>query len=199
MQKSTGMRMLMGATVLLTGGILVFSAGRASGSPTAVAIPKGEAAVNRTPAGAEFPTCWSTIFSKLPDLAVGKDVEITITVGAPLFDMKEVELIPMAGSDLKLVSGEAWKGELKKGTSHAVKFTVKPAKNGFNGNYGVRVKAPAFYDEVAAYVLAQKEGPYGTAAAQASILDQIEGMRTEQPVYEEWFGSSIEIKAAGGN
>ena len=150
--------------------------------------------VNRSPEGAKFPVCWTYKFDQPGDLSVGKDVEITISVAPTLFDMKEVELVPAAGGELKMVSGEAWKGSLKKGESHAVKLVIRATTNGFNGPYGVTVKAPAFYDEVAAFVTAQKEGLYADPSAKISVLQQLDGMRQEQAVCEEWFGSTIEIK-----
>ena len=112
--------------------------------------------------------------------------------------MKEVEIIPATNEDLELVAGPAWKGNLKKGEAHVVKFTVRPTKTGFNGVYGVMVKAPKIYDEMTAYIIAQQEGEYATAKAKVFILEEIEGMREETPVRQEWFGSAITVPEKGG-
>ena len=184
---------IMACAVVLTAGL----AGAGDKAPAvAKAAPPG---VNRTPEGPKFPVCWKYTFSPLPELAVNKDVEITITIAAPLFDMKVVEIVPETSEDLKLVSETSWKGALKKGEAHVVKFTVRPTKTGFNGLYGVTVKAPGFYDELAAYVIAQQEGPYADPNAKTTLLDMIQGMRNEQPLAQEWFGTGLELGGKGGS
>lgn len=155
-------------------------------------------AVSKSPEGAQFPVCWKYTFSALPELVAGKDVEVTITVVATLFDMKEVVITPETSEALTLVSGTGWKGALKKGEARALTFTVRPTQEGFNGLYGVTVKAPGFYDEVAAFVNAQKEGSYADPSWKLSILEQLDGMKEDEPVCEEWFGSSIELPTKGG-
>lgn len=190
-------RKLGAVVVLLAGGMIAIAGAQKEKAPMNKGVvdkPVSVNGVNRSPEGAKFPVCWAYKFDQPGDLSVGKDVEITISVTPILFDMKEVELVPATGGELKLVSGEAWKGSLKKGESHAVKLVIRATTNGFNGPYGVTVKAPAFYDEVAAFVTAQKEGLYADPSAKISVLQQLDGMRQEQPVCEEWFGSTIEIK-----
>lgn len=187
MKKASWIRMAVAMSILL-----VAMAG------WSVAGEGAKAVVSKSSEGAKFPVCWKYTFSKLPELTVGKDVEITITVVATLFDMKEVVLTPETSEDLTLVSGTSWKGSLKKGEVHAVTFIVRPTKDGFNGLYGVTVKAPGFYDEVSAYVISQTEGKYADPGAKISILEQIQGMKGDEPVCEEWFGSSIDLSKKGG-
>lgn len=154
--------------------------------------------VNQDPEGPDFPIAWKYSFGSLPELAVGKEIEVSITVSATLFDMKDVEITPATNESLELVAGQVWKGNLKKGEAHIVKFSVRPTKVGFNGVYGVIVKAPKLYDELTAYIIAQQEGEYATAKAKAFVLEEIEGMRAETPVRQEWFGSSINVPEKGG-
>lgn len=183
-----------GMTILAALVVMVGVAGeREKGLP---ARASGE--VNRDPEGPDFPVAWKYSFGTLSGLAVGKEIEVSITVSATLFDMKEVEITPATNEDLELVAGPVWKGALKKGEAHVVKFTVRPTKVGFNGVYGVMVRAPRIYDEMTAYITAQQEGAYATAKAKAFVLEEIEGMRAETPVRQEWFGSSITVPEKGG-
>lgn len=183
----TAIALMMGGAMILWAGSKETPAGKAPG-----------AGVDRVPEGARFPVCWKHEFTAPEKIAVGQDFEVKIRITAALFDMKEVELQPAAGGELKLVKGEPWKGALKQGEAREVVMTLQATTNGFNGPYGVVVKAPRFYDEVKAYVMAQTEGPYADEGAKESILDQLQGMRQEQPQCEEWVGGAITVGAEGG-
>lgn len=148
-----------------------------------------------TPAGADFPVSWSTKFSDLPKLEVGKEIPITISIWSTLFDMEWVELVPKTGNALVLVSWEKWVGDIKKGQFHDVNMVVKPTKKWFNGIYWVKVIYPDFYKDLRNYIKSQKQWPYEDETVKESIIEQIDWMENVLTNYEEWFWSSIEIKA----
>lgn len=158
----------------------------------------GSGPAERIPEGARFPVCWNYQFTVPKTISAGQEFEVKILITALLFDMREAEFVPAVGGDLELVKGEAWKGALKKGEPHAVAMTLRATAGGFNGPYGVTIKAPGFYDEVQAYVAAQTEGRYATKDAKASILKQLQSMRQERPVCEEWAGGTISTTPEGG-
>lgn len=178
--------------VLLAGGYTAQAAdSKDAPTPTSPLVAK-------TPAGAIFPVCWDFKIDEPKTITVGSNFDIKISITPLLFDMANLEMMPDVGGALKLISGPGWKGSLKLGETQTLTLTVQAQTNGFNGPYGVSVKAPKFYEEVKKYVLAQKDGPYATPDAKQEILEQLDGMKEGQPVCTEWVGSTIEIKQEGG-
>ncbi len=151
----------------------------------------------RTPTGATFPGCWKHVFDVPKKITANSDFLVTISVTATLFDVEDLEIVPAASGSLTCVKGPAWKGTLKKGETRDMALTLRATTTGFNGAYGLIVRAPKFYDEVLAYVNAQQSGPYATQAAKDSIAEQVGFMRQSQPLHEEWVGSSITVNERG--
>jgi len=152
---------------------------------------------DRTPEGAQFPGCWQHTFDVPKEIPLNTDFLVSIKVTATLFDVEDLEIVPAASGSLKCVKGPSWKGSLKKGETRDMALTLRATKPGFNGAYGLIVKAPKFYDEVLAYVNAQQSGPYATQESKDSIAEQVGAMRQSQPLHEEWVGSSITVTERG--
>jgi hypothetical protein len=184
------------ALALLGAGVV--NAGETRLTPAARGAPAVPGSRARTPAGAVFPTCWKFDFEVPAGLKVGQPCEVVIGITALRFDLENVELTPSAGGDLVMTAGEPWKGTLKQGETHRVKITLKAGIEGDNGPYGVAIKAPGFYDAVRAYVQAQTEGAYASPAAKISVMEQVDGMQADLPVYTEWAGTTLKVAVTGG-
>jgi hypothetical protein len=167
-------------------------------SPSAVSgkvAPKAQAesAAQKTPAGPPWPQCWDFKFSMPDKIVVGEPFVMKVSITPMLFDMTDLETVPMAaGEGLKMVENAAgWKGTLKKGETKEFQLKLVASKEGPNGQGGVAFISPGFYKQLREYITTQVDGPYATANAKKIILERLSDKEKLQPQYVDVAGTVI--------
>ena len=128
-------------------------------------------------------------FDFLPN-KVNKPFTVEVKVTPLLFALDKVEIIPVVGSELKLVKADPWKGSLKAGETKVMKLTMIAPKQGDNGDFGVIVFSTDFYNNFKKYISASYEGP-----AKEDLLERLAATKRENPSYQQYGGSRIIVNS----
>ncbi len=145
---------------------------------------------DKTPAGASWPICWKFDFSIPNKIKVNKPFTVEVKVTPLLFALDKVEIVPVVGSELKLIKADPWKGSLKAGETKVMKLTMIAPKQGDNGDFGVIVFSTDFYNNFKKYISASYEGP-----AKEDLLERLAATKRENPSYQQYGGSRIIVSS----